>query len=694
MEKKLQILKDIFGHKTFKAFQEEIINSIIDKNDSVCILPTGAGKSLCYQLPNLLIDGICVVISPLVALMQDQIKALNELNIKAYMINSLQTQELNQSILKNLQDANFLYIAPERLSSINFIHYLKDIKINYFVIDEAHCVSVWGHEFRNEYRNLGILKQNFPNTPIACFTATATKKVQIDIIKSLKLQNYKIFKSITKRDNLIIKVEKRISNGNNQILKILQSHKNECGIIYTFTRKEAEDKANFLQKNGFNALAYHAKLPPSQKDEIYKNFAYEKTNIIVATIAFGMGIDKSNLRFIIHTSLPKSIENYYQEIGRAGRDGEISYAYLLFSKSDEIGKKAQINDIIDENYKSISLQKLNQMYEYCISSKCRHEMIAKYFEDDIQNCKTLCDNCTRKIEYEDITTYAQKLLSCIYRTNQTYGQTHIIDILRGSSSKKIFELNHDKLSVYAIGKDLSKNQWISIIETLLDKNALILNEFKSLKITNLGYEILKAQTKIGIDKELLKTHEEKVSQNPSGINEEIFEKFKNLRKQIANESEVPAYIVFDDKTLRQISINLPQNEEEFLSINGVGKVKFEKYNKVFFKLIDEIKTTYKDKIPTSKLTQTHLETLNLIQNANSAKQIAAIRNLTLNTILSHINILNEHEKITKEQQQELFTPITIPCDIKEWITQGISLDSLQNLRKYIVRYELINKNEN
>ncbi|MBD3830693.1 MAG: RecQ family ATP-dependent DNA helicase, partial [Arcobacter sp.] len=494
MNKKYQILKDIFGHDKFRSFQEEVVDCILAKQDVLTILPTGGGKSLCYQLPTLLMNGTTVVISPLIALMQDQIKALNELNISADMISSATSNDENSFTLQKLLNGElkFIYVAPERFTSNEFVQVLQRININYFVIDEAHCVSAWGHEFRAEYRNLDRLKRFFPNTAICAFTATATKKVEADISQSLNLQNPRHFRAKTVRDNLDIKVEPRIANGKTQILNFLKIHKGLCGIIYTFTRKEAESTAEFLSENGYSAKAYHAGLSNDRKNEVFNDFVYEKIDIVVATIAFGMGIDKSNIRFVIHTSLPKTLENYYQEIGRAGRDGEMSYVYMLYSKSDEVKRKIQIEEAIDDGYKQTGLDKLEFMYRYCVSNNCRHKMIAGYFEDEIQECKTLCDNCTKgEVEQVDVSVDAQKLLSAIYRSEQRFGLNHIIDILRGSKNQKLLEFGHDKLSVYNLGVDKSKNEWIAIADKLIDIQALILGEFRVLKISNLGLEILK-----------------------------------------------------------------------------------------------------------------------------------------------------------------------------------------------------------
>ena len=532
--------------------------------------------------------------------MQDQIKALNDLDIKASMINSLQSANENSQIMQQLLNGElkFIYVAPERFTSFEFISVLQQININYFVIDEAHCVSAWGHEFRAEYRNLNKLKEFFPNVSIAAFTATATKKVEADIAQSLNLQNEKHFRAKTQRDNLDIKCESRISNGRTQILNFLKSHKGLCGIIYTFTRKEAENIAKFLVEHNYNAKAYHAGLSSEIKNEVFEDFVYEKIDIVVATIAFGMGIDKSNIRFVIHTSLPKTLENYYQEIGRAGRDGDMSYVYLLYSKSDEVKRKIQIEEAIDTGYKQTGLDKLEFMYRYCVSNNCRHKIIASYFEDEIDECNTICDNCTKgEVEQVDVSVDAQKFLSAIYRSDQRFGTNHIIDILRGSKNQKLLEFGHDKLNVYNLGHDKSKNEWMAIADKLIDMQALILGEFRVLKLNTLGMDILKGKTKVFIDSDklglIIKQEQEEVELT---FDEKLFEAFKTLRRKIALEHEVPAYVIFGDKTLKELANKLPTNQEEFLEINGVGKVKFEKYGEDFLNLCLDLKNEFKEEV--------------------------------------------------------------------------------------------------
>ncbi|ADG94360.1 ATP-dependent DNA helicase RecQ [Arcobacter nitrofigilis DSM 7299] len=702
MNNKHKILKDIFGHEHFRSFQEEVVDSIINKQDVLTILPTGGGKSLCYQLPTLLMSGTTVVISPLIALMQDQIKALNDLDIKADMISSSQTNDENGFTMQKLLrgELKFIYVAPERFTSNDFVGVLQRININYFVIDEAHCVSAWGHEFRAEYRNLDKLKRLFPDTAIAAFTATATKKVEADIASNLNLQGAKHFRAKTIRNNLDIKVEPRISNGKKQILSFLKAHKGLCGIIYTFTRKEAESTAQFLCENGYTAKAYHAGLSPAVKDEVYDDFVYEKIDIVVATIAFGMGIDKSNIRFVIHTSLPKTLENYYQEIGRAGRDGDMSYVYLLYSKSDEVKRKIQIEDAIDTGYKQTGLDKLEAMYRYCVSNNCRHKIIANYFEDECEDCKTLCDNCTKgDIEQVDVSIDVQKFLSAVYRSGQRFGVNHIIDILRGSKNQKLLEFAHDKLSVYGLGADKSKNEWVAIADKLIDIQALNLGEFRALKISTLGMEILKGNEKVLIDSDKLgiaQKIEEEVTE--LSFDEELYEKFRTLRREIAQESEVPAYVIFGDKTLKELASKLPLTKEEILDINGVGLVKYEKYGESFLTLCKSIKEEFSEKLenkaPLKKLTKTYLETFELIQDGKTVEEIAQIRDLGLTSILSHVSVLSEHEKISKEKKEELLKPLEIPFEIKQWIEQGLKYETLKELRQYLYLYDYMKKENN
>ena len=595
-----KLLKSTFGHDGFRAFQKEAVDTILDKKDLMMILPTGGGKSLCYQLPSLVMSGVTVVVSPLIALMQDQVTALKNNNIAADMISSAQDSTEIQSIINKLlnKELKLLYIAPERLSANGFIDLLQKVDINFFVIDEAHCVSEWGHEFRSDYRNLSKLKQIFPHVSIAAFTATATQKVQKDIVHTLGLNNAVELRGKTLRDNIFISAKPRDGNGRVQLNNFLSKFDGSCGIVYAFSRKEVESVALYLKEQGFKVGAYHAGLPSDVRDGVYKNFLFERINIVVATIAFGMGIDKSNIRFVAHMSMPKTMENYYQEIGRAGRDGLKAQTLLLYNKSDEIKLGMFIEDIDNDEYKELLYNKLRKMYSYSNSSDCRHQLIASYFDDEISTCEDICDSCLKgEVLKVDISTECMTLLSAIYRCEQEFGMVHVIDVLRGSKGQRILQFNHDKLSVYGIGSDKSKAYWQVIGDRLFELDAIGIGEFRAIKINQVGFSILKKELHVEIDEDKLNIKEKKSKKVYSDTpKNELFEQFRELRFLISSREEVPAYIVFSDKTLVEFSLALPQNKEEMLEVNGVGEVKYERYGEEFLKLSQDIKNTNKSDI--------------------------------------------------------------------------------------------------
>ncbi len=596
MIQKYEILKSVFGHEKFRSFQEEAVDTILRQKDLLMILPTGGGKSLCYQLPSLMMPGVTVVVSPLLALMHDQVLALKANGIKAEMISSMQTNEqldlVRYMLLNN--ELKLLYVAPERFSSPHFMTLLKQLSINFFVIDEAHCVSEWGHEFREDYRKLDLLREHFPRVGIAAFTATATPKVQHDISQSLRLKTPVEIRGKIFRENLHISVETRIKDGKEQLLEFLKNFKNESGIIYAFSRKQTESLAEFLQSKGVKAKAFHAGLANNVKEETFRAFVHDEIQVVVATIAFGMGIDKSNIRFVVHMSLPKTIENYYQEIGRAGRDGLDSEVLLLYSGSDMMMQREFIEQLEESPYKHNAFDKLEQVTRYANAEECRHQYIALYFEDELEVCKIVCDNCSAPVSIKaDITIDAQKLLSGIYRTGQRFGQAYIVDVLRGSVAQKITDNGHDKLSVYGIGKELSKAYWERILERLMEIGALKRGEFRALMIDTLGMKILKQESRVEIKQERLnlKTKKEYVSHHEDvALNSTAFESLRSLRAQIAKEEEKPAYIVFGDKTLKEMANVLPQNKEGMLQLHGIGEVKYERYGRQFLERCIELQS--------------------------------------------------------------------------------------------------------
>lgn len=591
MSDKNRILHSVFGLHHFRAYQEEAVDAILAHRDIMMILPTGAGKSLCYQLPSLVMGGMSVVISPLLALMHDQITALSAFGIKAAMISSMQSpqeiQETMQACRKG--ELKLLYVAPERLKGESFLNFLQTLSLNFFVIDEAHCVSEWGHEFREDYRQLFRLKHYFPNTPIAAFTATATKIVEHDILHQLSLVNPLIIRAKVERDNLSIKADYRNANGRDQLLSFLSAFQNESGIIYTLSRKETESLALFLGTHKILAKAYHAGLPTEEKNETFRAFLNDEIQVVVATIAFGMGIDKSNIRFVVHMSLPKTIENYYQEIGRSGRDGLPSSTLLLFSASDIVEHKRRIGEQPSSEYQKVAYEKLEAMAKFASSQVCRHQQIASYFDDTILTCKTRCDNCVDgEKQSVDISHEALKLLSSVYRTGQRFGLQYVVDVLMGANSEKIEQNGHQSLSVFGIGSDKTKAQWLSIGDRLMELEALKVGEYRVVSLSEYGAQIIKQRLHVSIHAKRLEERKKvskKAKQVLTGSFElSTFERLRALRSEIAKENGIPPYVVFSDKTLKEMAEKLPHDKEAMLDISGVGEVKFERYGEAFLKL--------------------------------------------------------------------------------------------------------------
>ncbi|WP_294955558.1 DNA helicase RecQ [Sulfurovum sp.] len=584
---KLQTLEDYFGHKTFRPLQEEVVDAILNREDVLMILPTGGGKSLCYQLPTLLMEGVTVVVSPLLALMHDQVVALRANGISAAMLSSMQDLEESRQIEGQLQrgEIKLLYVAPERLTNAYFLNMLHQLNINFFVIDEAHCVSEWGHEFRENYRRLSLLKEQFATTPVAAFTATATNAVEKDIASNLGLQNPKRVRGSLFRENLTIHSRHRIKDGREQLLEFLKSHKGESGIIYTLSRKSTESVAHFLQGKGIEAKAYHAGLPTQEKNATYADFVADRVQVVVATIAFGMGIDKSNIRFVVHMTLPKTLENFYQEIGRAGRDGLEAETLLLFSSQDIVQQKMFIEDLPETPYKQHAFNKLDSMVRFANSENCRHQSIAAYFDDRIAACGDKCDNCTTtQGEKVDITTASRMLLSTMLRTDQKFGLHYVIDVLKGSKEQRVLQNGHDSLSVYGIGKEYSKVQWMTIGDKLLELGAVQIGEFKVYKLTNFGVEVIKGAHSIELKKERLTVQQAKPKRKVTYFDDydaEMYDRLRALRTQIASEKGIPPYIVFSDKTLKDLSNKQPQSKEEMLEVHGIGEVKFDRYGEAF-----------------------------------------------------------------------------------------------------------------
>ncbi|MDQ7068968.1 MAG: ATP-dependent DNA helicase RecQ [Sulfurimonas sp.] len=584
----------MFGHNSFRDLQEEGVDAILNGQDLLMILPTGGGKSLVFQLPTMMMEGITIVVSPLIALMQDQVAALQAQKINAQMISSAQSREEVDDIMYAAVngDLKFLYLSPERLNNGHTLDFLHNLNINFFVIDEAHCISQWGHEFRDDYRSLGNLKQNFPHTSIAAFTATSTDNVTDDILRELRVSEPKVLKGRVFRENIFISAERRISNGQAQLKNFLLRHKDESGIIYVSSRKKAEELSSFLNQSGYKSLAYHAGLPQHVREQNFKIFVNDKVDIMVATIAFGMGIDKSDIRFVVHMSLPKSQENYYQEIGRAGSMMEMivkSYFSLMQAIWYYI-------NVFYQRYKMMSIRthletKIDQIYKYATSELCFHQQLAEYFDDTLEPCKERCDNCLSSDDKrQDITKEAQMLLSAIYKTNQGFGKNYIIDILRGSSEQKLLANGADKLSMYGIGLALSKKEWFVIVERLLELKIVTLGDFSVLKLTNDAIDILKSLKLVDIKSSrlVINIKETKVKQAKEfDYDEELFEILRSKRSELAAEMGVPAYIIFSDKTLKHLANDKPSDKVSMLEVNGIGEKKFEQFGEAFLAVIND-----------------------------------------------------------------------------------------------------------
>ncbi len=589
---KHKILKNAFGHNSFRELQEEGVDAILANRDLLMILPTGGGKSLVYQLPTLLKDGISIVISPLIALMQDQVSALKAQQISADMISSAQSHDEVCEIIQKAYsgELKFLYLSPERLNNHSTVEMLRGLNINFFVVDEAHCISQWGHEFRDDYRSLGNLRANFPNTSICAFTATSTDHVTDDILRELRLEDPLLLRGKIFRKNIFISAQRRVSNGQQQLKTFLQRHKNESGIIYVGSRKKAEELSIYLNTNGYRSLPYHAGLPQHTREQNFRIFVNDKVNIMVATIAFGMGIDKSDIRFVAHMSLPKSLENYYQEIGRAGRDSEDCEVLLLFNAGDMTQHKRFLQEIQNEEYKEHLSQKIDKIYKYATGEICFHKQLAEYFDDTLDECMDRCDNCLQSdAKRENITKEAQMLLSAVYKTDQNFGKNYVIDVLRGSKEQKILANAADKLSVYGIGTNLSKKEWFIILERLLELKILLLGEYSVLKLTQEAVDILKGKRDLFIKSSRLEIDlkEKKVKRTETeDLDEELFEKLRAKRSELASELKVPAYIIFSDKVLKNLSSAKPYDKMSMLEVNGVGEKKFEQFGEQFLEVIN------------------------------------------------------------------------------------------------------------
>jgi ATP-dependent DNA helicase RecQ len=666
-------LKSVFGYDAFRPLQQEIMEASLDGRDVLAILPTGGGKSLCYQLPALQRSGLTVVVSPLIALMKDQVDQLQEAGVAATFLNSSLSAREARSRLEDLERGQYklLYLAPERLFLPDFLEKLKNWQVTALAIDEAHCISEWGHDFRPEYRQLASLRKHFPGVPVVALTATATERVQKDIVAQLHLQEPGQFVASFNRPNLTYRVIPK-QRPRRQVLDYVGVNRDVSGIIYCQSRKAVEDYAVTLQEAGHKALPYHAGLPQEERIRNQEAFIRDDVQVICATIAFGMGINKPNVRYVLHADLPKNIESYYQETGRAGRDGLPSECVLLFSAGDIAKYSHFIDQVEDEQAARIARQQLRQMADFAEYADCRRGALLRYFGETYtaDNCAS-CDNCLDDREEVDVTIECQKLLSCIFRINQggyPMGLNHAVDVLRGSENLKVIGKGHQRLSTHGIGRDQPAEYWQGLGKQLIQRGFLKLSDdgYNTVELTPEAKQALKERRSFRMKPIRTKVTAAARSKAKSGAiecDEGLFEVLRKLRKDLADARGVPPYVVFGDVALRQMARRYPRDDRAFLAIPGVGARKLKEYGAPFIEVIDEWlhendprdfePNGFLDPAPRIKkrkdpdgLNATSRTTLELFQQGKTVETIAAERSLNTTTVESHLANCIEAGKLT------------------------------------------------
>ncbi|CAA6813266.1 MAG: ATP-dependent DNA helicase RecQ [uncultured Thiotrichaceae bacterium] len=641
MSQALDILQNTFGYEDFRSNQKAIVDGVIAGRDVFVLMPTGGGKSLCYQIPALVREGVAIVISPLIALMQDQVDALQQHGVRAAYLNSSLSFQEQQNVLGALhrQALDLLYIAPERLVTSAMFDHLLQARISLFAIDEAHCVSQWGHDFRKEYQQLSILRERFPHVPRIALTATADQRTREEIIAQLGLQNAEVYISSFDRPNIRYLIEEASTNARESLWRFIQrEHPEDAGIVYCLSRKKVESVAEFLTKKGQTALPYHAGMSAELRQHHQQRFLREEGVIIVATIAFGMGIDKPNVRFVAHLSLPKNIESYYQETGRAGRDGKPANAWMSYGLQDVILLRQMLeNSDAADIFKRVTQHKLQSLLGLCELVNCRRQTLLAYFDETLAEPCGNCDNCLHPPKTYDATTNAQKALSCIYRTEQRFGVTYIIDVLRGKSNERMIHNGHDRLTTYGIGDDVAPAEWRSLFRQLIAMGYVHVDvEYGSLKLADSARSLLRGETLFMariIEKiKAGKIKKEKLHKLRS-FDQELREALRQCRNGLADEQGVPPYMIFHDSTLDEMARMRPTNNEAFLQLSGIGQFKLDKYGKEFLKVIAE------NPIPDvlqNRLSDTINETLSLFLETESVEKVAETRGLKNTTIYSHL----------------------------------------------------------
>ncbi|WP_338845230.1 DNA helicase RecQ [Massilia sp. W12] len=596
----LHVLNTVFGYPAFRGEQAEIVQQVAAGGDALVLMPTGGGKSLCYQIPAILRQGVGVVVSPLIALMQDQVDALAELGVRAAFLNSTQTMEQTRDVVGKVRrgQLDLLYVAPERLMTPRCLELLESTRIALFAIDEAHCVSQWGHDFRPEYIQLSVLHERFPQVPRIALTATADAQTRAEIALRLQLQEARQFVSSFDRPNIRYQIVEK-DNGKKQLLDFIQSeHSGEAGIVYCLSRKKVEETAEFLKQHGIAALPYHAGMPHAQRAAHQARFLREDGLVMTATIAFGMGIDKPDVRFVAHLDLPKNIEGYYQETGRAGRDGMPAHAWMAYGLQDVVLQRRMIEESeADENFKRVLRMKLDAMLGLCETANCRRMRLLEYFGQPSQPCGN-CDTCLLPPQLFDATVQVQKLLSAVYRCGQRFGTGHIIEVLRGISSEKVLQWQHDQLKTFGCGREHSEDEWRSIVRQSIALGLLTVDHeaYNALKLTEAARPALMGERKIDLRRYQKAAKRGSQRQNKpfvetdlSSGEQAIFEKLRWWRVETAREHNVPAYVIFVDATLREIAKAQPASLEELGHISGVGQRKLESYGQQILDVLRALK---------------------------------------------------------------------------------------------------------